>query len=431
MKSLQFLLCITLIFYTPSLIFATTLKESIENAELSGFLRYRYDTGRYTNKDKLGFTDGRGLISSKQNHRWLSHINILNPLLDNIQFHTQFRYGPTKEGGYSNNNIDSLKSFLVREFYVEYTSNDFQTVLKLGKQQMNTIWSENYYDGLVGVGVKIINTSFENLSLQTFIYDNYNQSEQGGRMGDMAEYKKNYQDSKAVFIQLPLYAHNLYGVAALGKHQLFSGNLDSALWFAFIPKNVLFYAFNFAYNFDFAQNSRFILEGVYLGNTLTQNFQKEVNAKNGNFFGIKGTMKAYNFDANLGALHYGNRQKYTITVLEDQGNINVLSGHQIFYTDGSHLNGDRGENSFVYTGFGYNLNKTRIGFDLVYGATKTNVRSLGGKKFEFVGKAIHKYSTKLHFLALYSYLNIDTNDALDRSISSRKNTVRLQAFYKF
>lgn len=157
-----------------------------------------------------------------------------------------------------------------------------------------------------------------------------------------------------------------------------------------------------------------------------------IESDNGNFFDAKGSVYAYGFDASLGALYYGKKDKYTFTVLEDTGNLNVIGGQEIIYTDGSHLTGDRGENSFVFAGLGYTIDKLRIGGDIAYGATKTGVAGLGGEKLEFVGKLSYKLTSKLNLLAWYSYINIDTNNPnTNKSVDSKKNTTRLQAIYKF
>lgn len=194
---------------------------------------------------------------------------------------------------------------------------------------------------------------------------------------------------------------------------------------------MFFYALNLAYSYKFSENFNINLEGAYLGNAIQNDFEKEVDATNGNFFGAKATLYAYGFDMNLGGVHYGDKDKYSITVLEDTGNLNVLGGQEIFYTDGSHLSGDRGENTFVYGGLGYTFDKVRVGTDMAYGETKTGISGLGGEKLELVGKVSYKYSPKLNFLAWYSHINIDTNDASGESLDSKKNTVRFQTLYKF
>ncbi|EOA2863992.1 major outer membrane protein, partial [Campylobacter upsaliensis] len=106
-----------------------------------------------------------------------------------------------------------------------------------------------------------------------------------------------------------------------------------------------------------------------------------------------------------------------------------LAGQEIFYTEGSHLNGDYGQNTFGYLTAGYTFNEVlRLGADFVYGGTKTNDHMSGGEKMEAVARVDYKYSPKLSFQAWYSYLTVD-KDREDGE--GKKDTVRLQALYKF
>ncbi|HHY2378392.1 group 1 major outer membrane porin protein PorA, partial [Campylobacter jejuni] len=148
---------------------------------------------------------------------------------------------------------------------------------------------------------------------------------------------------------------------------------------------------------------------------------------------LKGSIEVNGWDASLGGLYYGDKEKASTVVIEDQGNLgSLLAGEEIFYTTGSRLNGDTGRNIFGYVTGGYTFNETvRVGADFVYGGTKTEAANHlgGGKKLEAVARVDYKYSPKLNFSAFYSYVNLDqgvnTNESADHS------TVRLQALYKF
>ncbi|EHB1295981.1 major outer membrane protein, partial [Campylobacter coli] len=148
---------------------------------------------------------------------------------------------------------------------------------------------------------------------------------------------------------------------------------------------------------------------------------------NGNFFALRGSVEVNGWDATLGGLYYGKKDKVTVTVLEDQGNIgSLLAGEEIFYTKGSNLNGDTGRNIFGFVKAGYTFNETvRLGADFVYGGTKTENHS-GGDKLEAVARVDYKYSPKLNFSAFYSYVNVDKD-----TDSTHHDAVRLQALYKF
>ncbi|HED7694934.1 TPA: major outer membrane protein [Campylobacter jejuni] len=86
----------------------------------------------------------------------------------------------------------------------EYNNPDYQTSVKAGKQQMDSIWTENYYDGLVATGLKITNTSLDGIMFQAYAYDSYNSDKQGGVGGDMGVYK-DYSNPNSSYTQLPIY----------------------------------------------------------------------------------------------------------------------------------------------------------------------------------------------------------------------------------
>ena len=121
-------------------------------------------------------------------------------------------------------------------------------------------------------------------------------------------------------------------------------------------------------------------------------------------------------------------------MIEDQGNLgSLLAGEEIFYTNGSRLNGDIGRNIFTYITAGYTFDETvRVGADLVYGGTDISHKKqslygpAAGKKLEAVARVNYKYSPKLSFSTFYSYVNVDK-----KHDSTHHDAVRLEALYKF
>lgn len=225
---------------------------------------------------------------------------------------------------------------------------------------------------------------------------------------------------------------NLYGAAAVGSYDLAGGQFNPQLWLAYWDQVAFFYAVDAAYSTTIFDGINWTLEGAYLGNSLDSELDDKTHA-NGNLFALKGSIEVNGWDASLGGLYYGDKEKASTVVIEDQGNLgSLLAGEEIFYTTGSRLNGDTGRNIFGYVTGGYTFNETvRVGADFVYGGTKTEAANHlgGGKKLEAVARVDYKYSPKLNFSAFYSYVNLDqgvnTNESADHS------TVRLQALYKF
>ncbi|HED8386153.1 group 3 major outer membrane porin protein PorA [Campylobacter coli] len=404
---------------------ATPLEEAIKDIDVSGVLRYRYESGRFGKDLNL---ENANLNSSKQEHKYRAQINFSGAIADNFKAFVQLDYN-AKDGGYGANSVSNTKTSLnVRQLYLTYTNEDVATSVILGKQQLNTIWTDNAIDGLVGTGVKVVNNSIDGLTLAAFAIDSVNTDEQG----DGVFFKNNKADAGENSPYLD-WSQNIYGAAAIGSYEVFNGQLNPQLWLAYMTDNAFLYALDVAYNTTIFDGVNWTLEGAYLGNSLDNTLDDHYagNAANGNFFGLRGSVEVNGWDATLGGLYYGKKDKVTVTVLEDQGNIgSLLAGEEIFYTNGSKLNGDTGRNIFGYVKAGYTFNETvRVGADFVYGGTKTESNTYvgGGDKLEAVARVSYKYSPKLNFSAWYSYVNVDS----DNNGEGDHNAVRLQALYKF
>ncbi len=395
---------------------ATPLEEAIKDIDVSGVLRYRYETSNeWSDINGVAQNEGSG-ISGKQDHKYRAQLNFSGAIADNFKAFVQLDYN-AQDGGYGTNNGSTTRSYEaansstlnVRQLYLTYTDENVATSVILGKQQLNTIWTDNAIDGLVGTGVKVVNNSIDGLTLAAFAVDSYNSDEQGGDLGKVLNFDE-----------------NLYGAAAIGSYEVFNGQLNPQLWLAYMTDNAFFYAVDAAYNTTIFDGVNWTLEGAYLGNSL-DNERKDLGNGNGNFFALNGSIEVNGWDATLGGLYYGKKDKATVTVIEDQGNLgSLLAGEEIFYTNGSKLNGDTGRNIFGFVKAGYTFNETvRLGADFVYGGTKTEAGN-GGDKLEAVARVDYKYSPKLNFSAFYSYVNVDKD-----TDSTHHDAVRLQALYKF
>lgn len=389
---------------------ATPLEEAIKDVDVSGVLRYRYDTGNF---DK-NFVDNLNLNNSKQDHIYRAQVNFSAAIADNFKAFVQFDYNAAD--GIKNDQ----KGLFVRQLYLTYTNEDVATSVIAGKQQLNIIWTDNGVDGLVGTGIKVVNNSIDGLTLAAFAVDSFMAAEQGSDLVGA-----NGSAFKVDSIG------NLYGAAAVGSYDLAGGQFNPQLWLAYWDQVAFFYALDASYSTTIFDGINWTLEGAYLGNSLDSELDKTY--ANGNLFALKGSIEVNGWDASLGGLYYGDKEKASTVAIEDQGNIgSLLAGEEIFYTTGSRLNGDTGRNIFGYVTGGYTFNETvRVGADFVYGGTKTEATNHlgGGKKLEAVARVDYKYSPKLNFSAFYSYVNLDqgknTNESADHS------TVRLQALYKF
>ncbi|HEB9559653.1 TPA: major outer membrane protein [Campylobacter jejuni] len=403
---------------------ATPLEEAIKDVDVSGVLRYRYDTGNF---DK-NFVNNSNLNNYKQDHKYRAQVNFSAAIADNFKAFIQFDYNAVYGGTGVDNETNAEKGLFVRQLYLTYTNEDVATSVIAGKQQLNLIWTDNAIDGLVGTGIKVVNNSIDGLTLAAFAADSFMAAEQGAEL--LGHSTTSTTQATAPFKVDSV--GNLYGAAAVGSYDLAGGQFNPQLWLAYWDQVAFFYAVDAAYSTTIFDGINWTLEGAYLGNSIDSELDDKTHT-NGNFFALKGGIEVNGWDASLGGLYYGDKEKASTVVIEDQGNLgSLLAGEEIFYTTGSRLNGDTGRNIFGYVTGGYTFNETvRVGADFVYGGTKTEAASHlgGGKKLEAVARVDYKYSPKLNFSAFYSYVNLDqgvnTNESADHS------TVRLQALYKF
>ncbi|ENY8275436.1 group 2 major outer membrane porin protein PorA [Campylobacter jejuni] len=410
---------------------ATPLEEAIKDVDVSGVLRYRYDSSNPWSNANFGSG-----ISGKQDHKYRAQVNFRGAISDNFKAFVQFDYN-SQDGGYGTDSISNTSDTLtVRQLYLTYTNEDVATSVIAGKQQLNTIWTDNGVDGLVGTGIKVVNNSIDGLTLAAFAMDSFNEAsdttvtitqDSNQKITGVQFNRGNPKGDGDVSGALD-WSKNIYGAAAIGSYDITGGQFNPQLWLAYMSDNAFLYALDAAYSTTIFDGINWSIEGAYLGNSVDNKLKDRLGVANGNFFALRGTVEVNGWDASLGGLYYGKKDKVTVTTIEDQGNLgSLLAGEEIFYTRGSNLNGDLGRNIFGYVTGGYTFNEAvRVGADFVYGGTKTNIIGQGGKKLEAVARVDYKYSPKLNFSAFYSYVNVDTDPE-----STHHDAVRLQALYKF
>ncbi len=410
---------------------ATPLEEAIKDIDVSGVLRYRYESSNPWSNANFGSG-----ISGKQDHKYRAQVNFSGAISDNFKAFVQFDYN-SQDGGYGTDSISNTSDTLtVRQLYLTYTNEDVATSVIAGKQQLNTIWTDNGVDGLVGTGIKVVNNSIDGLTLAAFAMDSFNEAsdttvtitQNSSQKITGVQFNRGNPKGDGDVSGALDWSKNIYGAAAIGSYDITGGQFNPQLWLAYMSDNAFLYALDAAYSTTIFDGINWSIEGAYLGNSVDNKLKNRLGVANGNFFALRGTVEVNGWDASLGGLYYGKKDKVTVTTIEDQGNLgSLLAGEEIFYTRGSNLNGDLGRNIFGYVTGGYTFNEAvRVGADFVYGGTKTNIIGQGGKKLEAVARVDYKYSPKLNFSAFYSYVNVDTDPE-----STHHDAVRLQALYKF
>lgn len=405
---------------------ATALEESLKDIDVGGVLRYRYDS--YRTKDA-------GPQEDSQNHKIRAQVGAKGYLTDNIAAVGVIDYNYNNNGGNDsgfgpNSSASTGDTFTLREAYVQYEAPDFGTTIKAGRQQLNTIWTDNGIDGSVGMKAQIFNNSIKGLTLTAFAVDSVN--DDGDFIGNETTgvvYTPYATNTLKEFI----FSQNIYGAAGLIDYAEDFG-LTGGLWLAYVPNRATLYAADAGYSITFGSDITWGIQGQYLGNSVDDflgNALGQNSIKGGNLYTIAGSLEAYGFDGTLGYTQYGSKTHTTFNVLEDMGDI-ITAGEEIQNLNGSSLHGDLGRNQFVFGAVGYTIaDKVRLGLDYVYGGTKVNTGvSTGnaGKKQEIVGRINYQYTDKLEFYTHYSYVTHKANSFAEKL---KQNNIRLQAKYEF
>ncbi|EPP8197137.1 major outer membrane protein [Campylobacter lari] len=378
---------------------AVSLEEAIKDVDVSGMMRYRFQSDRQEIGDQI---QQEGYNSSKNNeHKFKSQLNFKAALDDNFKAFVQFEYNST-DNGFGGANTQTNKTFDVKQAYLEYTNEAYATSVTFGKLEVGSIWT----DDAVGTGAKVVNNSIEGLTFAGYWFDALNQAD----------------DSD--FTNLGIAKSSIYGGAVLGDFDPFAFQV----WAAYANNWAFLYAVDASYKFAF-NDMNFKIQGQYLGNSLDSDKEKLGLADN-NFYAAKFSGQISAFDFQAGVVGYGDKDKATIVTLEDTGRV-IAPGQQIFYSkDGSKLVGSHGENFFYFAGLGYTFAETlRVGFDYIGGTTeRTGLEDTD--KNEYVASVSYAYSPKLTFSGFYSYLTEDNSKGA-KNVDADDQFIRLEALYKF
>ncbi|WP_267524756.1 major outer membrane protein [Campylobacter sp. MG1] len=468
---------------------AVALDEAIQNVDLSGYLRYRYET--ITHK-----SDGDVYYKDKQNHQLRGHLKLTADIADNFKATAVFRYD-TKEYSYGDEaRADVDSTFKVREGYLTY--NNYDTSVNLGRMEVGSIWT----DDLVGNGVKVVNNSIEGLTFAAYMFDNFDTSSSDligehlldgsvtfddkgnliynsfGLMNkqiikdievsvyntalsttnklikDGLPIKPGMEDAFAKTIVLPsilnnaatmnkinnlvvygnltslnsmLYSNNLYGIAVMGSF----APVDAQLWLSYLNNVGTLYALDLAANFGDKDSVAYNIHAQYAGNSLKNDVKEYIGFANGNFYGIEAGVNAYGFDGSLGYVGFGKKDKWTINTLHNKGRL-INSGELIM---DKLMTASIGKSDFVFAELGYTYADVRFGVDVIYGKNKISVSSFDMKRklFEVTPRLSYKYSDKLEFSSFYamSKTKVQFDKRPSDNYSTRTDKIRLEAKYTF
>lgn len=415
---------------------ATPLEEAIKDVDISGSLRYRYDT--FIEKKSKDYSDA-------QLHKFNAQLSTSVNLGEGFKAVGTLHYNPDDEGdGGFNAGANTKLPIYLEEAYLRYDSDEiYATSILLGRQRLNTIWTDNDNLGAsVGMKAQLINQALTGVTLTAFAIDSVNDDGDfaGANLGSkFAEFDATASNSfitgKYDTLKDSLFSQNIYGAAVILDYAESAGVAAQA-WFGYINDRMSMYAFDLAYNLNFADSGSWNLQAQYLGNKAlaylkSSEFQAASDGfSNASLYTIATGVEFLGFDASVGYTSYGKKDKFSINVLEDMGDI-ITAGEEIQNLEGVSLHGSKGKNQIVFASAGYLINDlVRLGVDYAWGTTKMSADENGNTKKtnqEIVGRLEYHHSDKLTFSGFYSYLT----QKPEAGEVKKQDNIRFEARYDF
>ena len=440
MKNIKISLIAVITATSFSSLGATPLEEAIKDVDVSGSLRYRYDSFVPNFKDGESGTLYESDLSGSQRHEFRALLTTSVSLGDGFKAVGTLNYNPDGEtdGGFYGGAQTKLPIYL-EEAYLRYDSNPiFATSILLGRQRLGTIWTDNdSLSGSVGMKAQLINKALPGVTLTAFAVDSVNDD------GDFIGANTAFSAGKYPTMKDAIFAQNLYGAAVLLDYGESVG-LTGQAWFGYVNDRMAMYAVDLGYTLDFKDTGSLSVQAQYLANNRlsylkSAEFTGAAGSEmaGGALYTIATGVEFLGFDASVGYTAYGKKDKFSVNVLEDMGDI-ITAGEEIQNTSGSSLHGDIGANQFVFGGLGYTIaDLVRVGVDYAWGQTKrvgAESKDIKDKKQEIVGRLEYKHSDNLAFSGFYSYLTHKSDEFTDSNgdkQTQKQNSIRFEARYDF
>ena len=468
MKLVKFSLVAALAVGSMSVLDAKPLEEAIKDVDISGHMRYRYDSVSVKKGDTRIDPSASGkTIGGKQHHKFRSAVKAGVAMGDGFKAVGELYYNNDTNGGYLNEGTQTKNPIVLKQAYLQYDNTNVGLSAMLGRQELGTIWTAD----LTGMAAKVFLTPADGLTVGVFAvdsfeaYGNYDGTKAEGEQysftahdGDVADFgvyipakdETGKADDSAAFINGRLFKNNMYGAAVLGDF----GPAKVQVWGNYWDKTATLYAVQANLGLAMGGGNELGFKVAYLGNTLDGVFKKDTGtqgvAGNGNLVDVRATAKFAGLDAKIGGIYFGKKEKFTINTLEDPSGSDLYIGRQMFYNKGSWLALSAGQNIFGYVGVGYTLPADiRIGVQGVFGQTtaagaldKTadSAANGAGTKYELAADIGYKVNKNLNFTLWYSHIESSAKVEKDEDgtalaestkIKGTKDAVRFEALYKF
>ncbi|WP_416862816.1 major outer membrane protein, partial [Helicobacter ganmani] len=363
--------------------FAQPLEDAIKGIDVSGYLRYRYNSDYYENK---GFAKKDG-GDDTNTHRWKAVADFKAPVADNVAFNFGILYNNEQNNvqgtGGLGTGFGSGKdgSFGVSTFNAVVTPDSTATTVIIGKQRLATPVT-NAGDDDRGTGILVLNSDLEGFTFAAGAFDSWS----------IDDVQKGYLtgDNTGGSVTKPLYAlAGIYGVDTDYGHfgaQLWGFYIQDAvdaLGFGELSWNNATFDVALQYAIASLNNDSDSVLGALHGSPVNHLNKSDIAEANDLFVLNLGANFAqeYNVPLDVKLGWVTNFQDGTAVTLNDDGTAFKYAGAiwwqnaatgistSALLPTGVHGFGTEQEISVFYGAIGYTMvdNRLRIGLDYVWG----------------------------------------------------------------
>lgn len=432
--------------------FAQPLEDAIKGIDVSGYLRYRFNSDYYKNPEF-----GRGHGSTDQ-HRWKAVADFKAPVADNVAFNFGVLYNNENNGTFGtrtlgisgvSEGLGSGKdgSFGVSTFNAVITPDSTATTVIIGKQRLATPVT-NAGDDDRGTGILALNSDLEGFTFAAGAFDSWS-------IDDLTK-GYNSGNNDGLSVTKPLYAlAGIYGV------DTDYGHFGAQLWGFYIQDavdalGVLDLGWN---NATFNAGIKYAIAKLDTSgdSILSKGLTPRPTKANDLFVINLGANFAQEYDVPLDAKigYVTNFQDGTAVTLNDDGNIftDTWAGaiwwqnNATGFTTSALVNrgihgssfGTEQDVSVFYAAVGYSMvdSRLRIGLDYVWGNNERTAEVLGTIKDtdfqEITPRISWKHNKNLTISGFYAYLMTDANEQYDGAgaADEDRQRVRVEVRYNF
>ncbi|WP_298495589.1 major outer membrane protein [uncultured Helicobacter sp.] len=430
--------------------FAQPLEDAIKGIDVSGYLRYRYNSDYYENK---GFAKKDG-GDDTNTHRWKAVADFKAPVADNVAFNFGILYNNEQNNvqgtGGLGTGFGSGKdgSFGVSTFNAVITPDSTATTVIIGKQRLATPVT-NAGDDDRGTGILALNSDLEGFTFAAGAFDSWS----------IDDVHKGYDlgDNSGTSVTKPLYAlAGIYGVDTAYGHfgaQLWGFYIQDAvdaLGFGELSWNNATFDVALQYAIASLNNDSDSVLGALHGFPAPGSAIKSDIAEANDLFVLNlgaNFAQEYNVPLDVKLGWVTNFQDGTAVTLNDDGTAFKYAGAiwwqnaatgistSALLPTGVHGFGTEQEISVFYGAIGYTMvdNRLRIGLDYVWGnneVTSGNVTTKDTDFQEITPRISWKHNKNLTISGYYAYLMTDAPSGAQYDDETRARA-RVEVKYSF